>query len=1086
MNSRISRTLLGIGILTLAFIGVLAGFYQYLSSPSGAQWVLSKVQSKMKDEKIEFSFQSARLALFSGISFSQVRISQSLPDQDFRATLDEFSLSYRIGFLARNVEIDSIRIINPKITYRSKGGTLDKPKPKDSSSTFNLEDFLKDPPLSLEIKSFLLSGLTLDFTQAQTTSENRPTEELQVQFADVNLKAKLGLQRAHGWLDAEFEQKGKNQIQLRTQSDSGASRLSFLMNQKAQVKLTLKKEGQQWKHFVEPFDYQLALHDISAQSEDPKSVSKKNLNLAQATLTVQMNSVASSSKPLALKPENFSSLKFIQKIETAPIQFVNEAGKKQTRAEIQRVEQTLTMARSHQFELDLRSTMKGITLPGVLPAPEDFSFQAGVALQGANTLQLLTGNAKMSDFGSFHFKMDPSEKSDPSLSGGLSIRPNARFEKLLSFFDVLPKTGLFGVEMSWTGKLKGPLPPLDQLSGQFVKESPLDLRFLAELKQVRAFSAGKPSAARFSPVHLEFDLKGTGERVEFKQKLTAQKLQWQAQSLLGLGLLTEGSWIQSKNKDAEPDRAKIHSQIRLAEEPALELNLVANTRAHEASGQLSMSGATRKNLAPYLPKGLLAQTGEIHFDYQTEFKVLSPKAKSQEMDMKGKLELSQRLPHPVPTTLVAILAAPVTLTHQVHLSDQAGQVDLEVSAPSLEIPRQLRIHGTQVKFNLKSPQLSEAKDLDFKIEAKQTSLTLLKELANQERLINGTQFSANGSLRNGDDFAIEDFFGEIGSNLVQFMGEVSGKMKTRDFQTVGTLTLNLPRDFPPLAGQTIRGRLDFPWTVSLLKGRDLTLEGSMDLADFEWSKKQLALQGMTGRFPIQERLRWDGKNLRFATLINQNAFERADYERLRPLIQDTDQISIDRIVYEDKTFGPFNGIFSVKQNMFFGHQFNLNLGSGRMYGEFFFNSYPTTLQFGLLSRLTSLKLEEVLPSRILTSAPKTDQRISARTALVININRGLMDGRIDVTEIDGKQLITLINLMDPEFKNEKMNKSRKALGIAYPTLVEMAFHGGSMDLGIQLAGALNTRLDQRGIPISSYVIDATSELAKKTEEGPLK
>lgn len=1086
MNSRISRILLGIGILTLAFIGGLAGFYQYLSSPSGAQWVLSKVQSKMKEEKIDFSFQSARLALFSEISFSGVKINQSLPGQELQTSLDEFSMNYRIGFLARNLEVESIRIINPRITYVFKSATPAKTKPKPPSSSVDLENFLSHPPLSIEIKSLLLSGLKLDYTQIQPTSKDTPTEETQANFSDVNLKAKMGLQRAHAWLDVEFEQKGKNQVELRTLSTSTTNFLSFLISQRAKLKVALKKDGQQWKHLVEPFDYQLDLHDLSARSEDIQFVAKKNLRLPHVALTVQWNSAASATRPLELKPENFSSLRFLQKIETAPIKFVEEIRKKQTRMEVQRVEQTLAMAKNQKFELDLKSALKGIALPGVLPASEDFSFQAGLILKEANTLQQLTGNAMLSNFGSFHFKMDPSEKSDPSLSGGLTIRPDARFEKLLSFFDVLPKTGLFGLEMSWTGKLKGPLPPLDQLSSNFFKASPLDLKLLADLKQVRALAAGKPSAARFSPVHLELDLKGTGDKVEFNQRLTAQKLQWQAQSLLGFGLFTEGSWSQSKSAGTESDQTKINSQIRLAEEPALELSLVANTRDHEASGQLSLSGATRKNLAPYLPQGLLAQTGEVHFAYQTDFKVLSSKTREQEIDVQGKLELSQSLPHPVPSSLVAILAAPVTLTHQVHLNGQAGQVDFEVQAPNLEIPRQLKIQSTHLKFNLKSPHLSAARDLDFKVEAKQTGLTLLKELATQERFIKGTQFSATGSLRNGDDFAVEEFFGEIGAPMVQFMGEVSGKMKTRDFQTVGTLSVNLPKDFPPLAGQTIRGRLDFPWTLSFLKGRDLTLEGSMDLADFEWGKKNLTLQGITGRFPVQERLKWDGKNLSFATLINQNAFERVDYERLRPLINDTDQISIDRIVYEDKTFGPFNGIFSVKQNMFFGHQFNLNLGSGRMYGEFFFNTYPTTLQFGLLSRLTSLKLEEVLPSRILTSAPKTDKQISARTALVININRGLMDGRIDVTEIDGKQLITLINLMDPEFKNEKMNKSRKALGIAYPTFVEMAFHGGSMDLGIQLAGALNTRLDQRGIPISSYVIDATSELAKKTEEGPLK
>jgi hypothetical protein len=106
--------------------------------------------------------------------------------------------------------------------------------------------------------------------------------------------------------------------------------------------------------------------------------------------------------------------------------------------------------------------------------------------------------------------------------------------------------------------------------------------------------------------------------------------------------------------------------------------------------------------------------------------------------------------------------------------------------------------------------------------------------------------------------------------------------------------------------------------------------------------------------------------------------------------------------------------------------------------------------------------------------------------LVMNLNRGLIDGRVDITEIGQKQLMTMINIMDPQRVNEQMNRTRFALGIAYPTRVEMSFQKGYLDMGVQMEGALSQEFNIRGIPMTAWVSDASVDFVKRRKEVPLK
>ena len=77
----------------------------------------------------------------------------------------------------------------------------------------------------------------------------------------------------------------------------------------------------------------------------------------------------------------------------------------------------------------------------------------------------------------------------------------------------------------------------------------------------------------------------------------------------------------------------------------------------------------------------------------------------------------------------------------------------------------------------------------------------------------------------------------------------------------------------------------------------------------------------------------------------------------------------------------------------------------------------------------------------------------------------------------------LINAMDPEFENERMNMARKALGFGAPKFVQLAFQKGYADmaLDISLLGT-SQHFDVRGLSLSTWVSGATQQVTKQTEE----
>jgi len=434
-----------------------------------------------------------------------------------------------------------------------------------------------------------------------------------------------------------------------------------------------------------------------------------------------------------------------------------------------------------------------------------------------------------------------------------------------------------------------------------------------------------------------------------------------------------------------------------------------------------------------------------------------------------------------------ILEKPLNLEHQVDMRGQRADLELKLAAAELAVADKARLKDVKFACKVGSPDIQKHASIDVTMNASGGPIELDPRLGKTPLPLKGFEFAMNATLREATRLALQNLRFALNGRQIEVTADGSADSKNQDAQFKALAAVKFPDGGFELAGQTVRGRITLPIHLTIYRGREVSLSGEASLGDFAWSKDKMSASGINGRVPFSEKLDWDGKNIHFSRLMNQNPFERVAFERIRPLLSGAEQLRVDKITWEDRVYGPFIGYFSVEQNMLSIHQFDFDMGPGRIHGEMFFDAYPANLRLGVLARLTGLDMNEILPERFLKRLKPGEKVINGRSGFVLNINRGVLDGRIDVTDMGPDQLAALINVLDPSYEDSKMNKVRGLLRVGYPTSVSLVFRDGFMDMDIDLMILrVGQRESLREIPLSSILSGPTSEIVKTTEKGPLK
>ncbi len=343
---------------------------------------------------------------------------------------------------------------------------------------------------------------------------------------------------------------------------------------------------------------------------------------------------------------------------------------------------------------------------------------------------------------------------------------------------------------------------------------------------------------------------------------------------------------------------------------------------------------------------------------------------------------------------------------------------------------------------------------------------------------------------NSKNFSIEQLQFTSREPSLALNVEGTGNLLRKDLNSrvgLSVSSLESLRALSAFHDQHFKGSVEVPFNLTVVGGTEVNVSGQIKSQEVSWRKNDFAASGVSGAIAFDEKIRFDGKNFHFSNLISQNPFERADFEKIRPLLAGTEPFKISQINWYEKSYGPFVGVVSLQQNMFMAKQFDLDLLSGRVFGQLFTDLNTKNLQIGVLARWTAVDLEEILPERFLKKMKaKQHEILSGRTGFVVNLNRASADGRFDLTQVGSRQLLTLLASLDPNYEDEKFNKLRTALQVGFPTSLMLNFADGFLNLDVTLSvlGLANRQVIS-GIPISSFVQKVTSEILQNLEKVPL-
>jgi hypothetical protein len=869
------------------------------------------------------------------------------------------------------------------------------------------------------VDHFSVKGLHLDLDQRSPTSRN------QAKLENTSLQLQLH------WANNQFTSSGSFQLgnaaQVSTSSVGSQQKeeIHALFSASAQWEAGIRLENSQWVYEIHPSDVTFKVKDLTILQSTQDSAVK--VSLPELNLESKARLLAKTQGLLKVDQASIETLKANTVMRAGPLQLHLTQSGETERVHVRSQETALDIDLSQAIEVQLRSIVSGVSsssLPGK-PILVDFRSTAQIAKDLREATVQGVGTLNQMQF--LQFNLQSHLKDALTVQGNLGLTIGSRLVEALQPASDSNQLGSLRADAT----LKGELKTLD-----------LNSPASAEIQVAVTQDKKKGAIVKFDPIHIQTNLSRKADSIHIKADATLPKVEHEVlQSPLNLSLATETQLNLQKNQ----------------------VDFVGQVQVQNSEFGRWLS---KTRLGLNLDKNLVQAHGNTTIHQEV-------------------LAKASQLP--------ILLPEPITIDHKVDINHDKAQISITTRIPSIEVTHLGKILDTQCTTQIQSNDFNTAQNFDIAVDFKQGDFLVAKSLLPSKTAhplsLAGLNAKLRAELRGDHRFTMKELTAEFNHSMLKLVAEAKGDSKAQDFQTQGSMVLNIPPQFPQIAGQKLTGRIEFPWTLTIYHGREIDVEGNMSIIDLNWSKHAqldspiaLHMRGISGRIPVSEQLIWNGRKIKFAHIMSRNPFERVDFERLQPLILDSEQVDIREIGFEEKTYGPFQGFFSARQNMIYAHKFSFKIASGHAHGELFLDT--SNLQLGLLSRLTELDLTEILPKKYQAISPTGDhrnQKMSGRTGMVINLNSNNIDGKVDVTEIGGSQLITLINAMDPKYENEQMNRARFALGIAYPTAVEMSFQNGFMDMGIQLNGFVSQNL--RGIAISPWISQAKGEMFKKTQEG---
>ncbi len=416
--------------------------------------------------------------------------------------------------------------------------------------------------------------------------------------------------------------------------------------------------------------------------------------------------------------------------------------------------------------------------------------------------------------------------------------------------------------------------------------------------------------------------------------------------------------------------------------------------------------------------------------------------------------------------------APVDVHQQVHWSAGAANLKGRYHIAAAKVLGQMTLEdfGGQYTLNADSGLTPDGGKIDLQVS---TGSLLLHETdaepdaaANMKNLL--VPFNLNITARQAKQkVLLENLSLQTGDRILDLQASGEAGLDGKNAQLYSTLRMRLQPDLlqtPYLSGA---GTIQIPWQLILLNGDQLSIDGDIRFDQLDLATQNWQIQGLNGGLHFEEELLWTGERLKYRYLRDPDPFQRVDFSRVQPFLQDRVNLSVMGIATAEQSIGPGLVNLQLQQNVLNLRQLDLQLFGGHITGRLYVDTRPGNWQIGLLSRIT-----EVDPRQLLRQGSALREGVyaplSARTAVTFDIRRRLLEGRIDVTKINREQLYQLLEVLDPDYEDEQLAALRAALRIAHPEQVSINMHQGLLDLEARIS-ALPQPLRIKGLPLTPLI-----------------
>ncbi|NOR51088.1 MAG: hypothetical protein GQ470_00570, partial [Gammaproteobacteria bacterium] len=323
-----------------------------------------------------------------------------------------------------------------------------------------------------------------------------------------------------------------------------------------------------------------------------------------------------------------------------------------------------------------------------------------------------------------------------------------------------------------------------------------------------------------------------------------------------------------------------------------------------------------------------------------------------------------------------------------------------------------------------------------------------------------------------------------GQDLLDIVASGAGSVEEQDGQLEITIKSQLRPNLlsqPPLSGS---GLLQIPLSLVISGGERFTLGGELQLTKLSLSGEDWGLKEANGTFTIEEELLLTPEQrLDFLYTLDTDPFQRVDYARIQPYLDGHRELSIKEISVAGKSIGPLAASLSIRQNLIHLQQLDIDLLGGHLAGQLYVDANPAGWRFGLLGRLSQIRLNELLQSSSRLQG-REERPLNARVAIEYDLNRYLLEGRIDIGDISAMQLLQLLEVLDPEYQDEQLAQVRSLLGVAHPQWVAIDMRRGLMDLEVALS-ALPAPIAIKALPLTPLLHQFTADYMAQLKQLPL-